>query len=230
MKSFGTTTVDFLKTLNPNFLLPDEVSFLNPYKDEEVVAILSKFYLKYFNDYNKRIFILGINPGRLGAGITGVAFTDPVCLQNDCSIQNSFPKKSELSSTFIYEVIKKYGGVNAFYSSFFLGAVCPIGFTKKGKNINYYDDASLIESSRHFIQKSIMKQIKNGANRNLAICLGEGSNYRYLKEINNQHNFFKEIIPLAHPRFIMQYRRKKMNDYLKAYLKVLKNAASINMI
>ena len=42
--------------------------------------------------------ILAINPGRLGAGVTNIAFTDPVHLERDCGIANDFPKREELSA------------------------------------------------------------------------------------------------------------------------------------
>jgi hypothetical protein len=39
--------------------------------------------------------------------------------------------------------------------------------------------------------------------------------------LNNDHEFFNEVIPLAHPRFIMQYRRKFVAEYIDTYLKKL---------
>jgi hypothetical protein len=40
-------------------------------------------------------------------------------------------------------------------------------------------------------------------------------------ELNRKLQFFKEIIPLPHPRFIMQYRRKQKETYLLQYLSAL---------
>jgi hypothetical protein len=226
MNTFGSSTINFFSTLKPDFNLPKEVSVLNPFKNNEVKKIVGEFYTKFYNDNNERILILGINPGRFGAGVTGIAFTDPVRLASDCGIENSFENKSELSSTFIYEVIRCFGHPNSFYSKFFLGAVCPLGFTKHGKNLNYYDDPGILKSTTKFILESIQGQIKLGASNHLAICLGEGKNYSYLSKLNDLHGLFKEIVPLAHPRFIMQYKRKELGKYVTNYVRVLKSASA----
>jgi hypothetical protein len=39
---------------------------INPFEKEEVRKVVHEFYMKFFNDLNDRIFILGINPGRFG--------------------------------------------------------------------------------------------------------------------------------------------------------------------
>jgi hypothetical protein len=49
-------------------------------------------------------------------------------------------------------------------------------------------------------------------------CLGEGENFKYFSRLNASHGFFKTIVPLAHPRFIMQYRRKRVWEYVETYL------------
>ena len=40
----------------------------------------------------------------------------------------------------------------------------------------------------------------------------------------DREGYFEKIIPLSHPRFIMQYKRKKLDEYLNMY----KNALAIN--
>ena len=35
---------------------------------------------------------------------------------------------------------------------------------------------------------------------------------------NEEHRFFNKIIPLAHPRYIMQYKRKLVDEYIDDYL------------
>jgi hypothetical protein len=39
--------------------------------------------------------------------------------------------------------------------------------------------------------------------------------------LNNEHKWFGEIIPLPHPRFILQYRRKQKDEFIHQYLSVL---------
>ena len=46
---------------------------MNPYKDASVMGYLRAFLDKFYDDDRPRTLIFGINPGRFGAGITGVA-------------------------------------------------------------------------------------------------------------------------------------------------------------
>lgn len=191
---------------------------MNPYLRKEVYELCEVFYNKYFNDKKRRTIILGINPGRFGAGLTGIPFTDPVKLEEDCGIVNNLKKQRELSADFIYKMIYDFGGIQAFYDQFYFGSVSPLGFTKDGKNLNYYDDMNLQESLLPFILQSIEAQLAFGLNRKVAYCLGEGKNYKFLINLNKVHGFFDHIIPLAHPRFIMQYKRKYIDTYIGDYL------------
>jgi hypothetical protein len=40
-------------------------------------------------------------------------------------------------------------------------------------------------------------------------------------KLNERYHFFEQIIPLPHPRFIMQYRRKKLDQFIQLYLRRL---------
>ena len=60
-----------------------------------------------------------------------------------------------------------------------------------------------------------------GISQEICYCLGEGENFRFLSQLNDEMRYFKRIIPLSHPRFIMQYRRKKVADYIADYLNKL---------
>ncbi len=72
------------------------------------------------------------------------------------------------------------------------------------------------------------KQLRFGISRDAVFCLGDGKNYEYLSKLNTEHKFFKQIIPLTHPRFIMQYRLKKKDDYVQSYLQHLAGFATGN--
>jgi hypothetical protein len=214
--------LSFYKSLKFNISIPDEIEVMNPYQDRDVFELCSEFYHKFYNDNNQRTIIFGINPGRLGGGVTGVPFTDPVKLEKFCGIANMLPKKTELSADFIYQMIEEYGGTQLFYSRFFISAVCPLGFTRNGTNLNYYDDKALESAVEKFIITSLQALLTFPVNRDVCYCLGEGKNYNYFTKLNVRHNFFKEIIPLPHPRFIMQYKRKKMLDFINNYIDKLK--------
>src|SRR5204862_356053 len=131
------------------------VKALDPFRTPATRACAARFYNKYYADDEARLFVFGINPGRFGAGMTGVPFTDPIRLQNECGIDNDLPKKPELSSVFIYSFIQHWGGLEKFFDTFFIAAVCPVGFVRDGLNYNYYDDPRLLKSLRPFILASM---------------------------------------------------------------------------
>lgn len=210
--------LDFYRTLRPRFVLPEGVSIMNPYKDPETWAVASRFYEKFYSDTLPRALIFGINPGRHGAGVTGVPFTDPIRLVDVCGIPNDWKKQAELSSQFIYTMIEAYGGAKAFYGRYFFTALSPLGFVRHGKNLNYYDDKELLRDVEPFVLKCIRMQLDTMPTYPICYCLGEGTNYGYFRRINEKHGFFREIIPLPHPRWVMQYRRKRVGDFVDLYL------------
>jgi len=217
MNTFASQIMRFYTSLKPEFPLPDGVQLLNPFTERMTQQLANQFYERYFNDNKPRKFVFGINPGRLGGGVTGIPFTDPVRLHQNCGIDHHLPMKQELSSDFIYRMIENAGGPQLFYSECFLTAVCPLGFTHNGKNLNYYDTVELFTAARPFIMSTIKKQVKAGCFTKTAWCLGEGTNYKYFNLLNDELKIFKEIIALPHPRWIMQYQRKSLDHYIELY-------------
>ena len=217
---FDDSIIDFYKNIKPPLKLPKGIEVLYPQQQKEVIAIVEQFYKKYYSNDNRRTLIFGINPGRFGAGITGINFTGPKQLKENCGIDHTFKMHSELSAEFIYEAIEKYGGPEKFYRNFFISAISPLGYIKNGINLNYYDDKKLQEAVTPFVVDSIGKQLKWNVNREKCICVGGEKNYKFFKKLNEKHEWFKEIIPLPHPRFILQYRRKTKEIYLSQYLGV----------
>ncbi len=222
MNNLSDKILSFYSNLQITTQLPKGVDVMNPYGHDEANKVVSTFYKKYYADNEKRIMVLGINPGRFGAGITGIPFTDPVQLEYKCKIKNSFDKNSELSSVFIYQIIEAFGSIKSFYKKYYISSISPLGFIKEGKNMNYYDSKSLQNTLYDFIVESIQKQIDFGISREICYSLGQGKNYKYLVELNKEHHFFKKIVPLAHPRYILQYKRKFVDDFINEYLMVLK--------
>lgn len=217
MLTFGEQVIRFINLLPSELKLPKGIELLQPFKNESTLQLTENFYRKFYSDSKPRTFIFGINPGRFGAGITGIPFTDPINLQLKCGIKNSFPQKHELSSLFVYRVIDAMGGSKKFYRQFYITAVCPLGFIRENKNLNYYDEKRLEKILTPFIVDSIQKQIHFGANKNVCYCWGEGKNFAFLKKLNDEYEWFNSIIPLPHPRWIMQYRRKSVDDYVECF-------------
>jgi len=220
MKTVAEAIIKFYTSLKPP-PTPAGVKVLHPQVEAQVIEIIKAFSEKYYNDNSPRQLLFGINPGRFGAGITGVNFTAPRQLTQYCNIQHSLGNKSELSAEFIYDMITAYGGPEKFYSRFFITSVSPLGFVKDDINLNYYDDKALAATIRPWIIDTIKKQLKFAGSSKKCICIGGEKNYRYFSSINDEFQFFSKIIPLPHPRFILQYKRKQKNFYIDAYLKSL---------
>ena len=220
---FSDNILTFFKHLHLNIDLPHEIEVMNPFKDKATMQICTQFYKKYYSDNNKRRMIIGINPGRFGGGITGIPFTDPIRLKKECGIENSWQQKQELSSVFVYDVVNAFGGAENFYKDFYITSVSPLGFTSHGKNLNYYDDKNLQNSIKVFVVDCMDKQLGFGIDREVGFCLGDGKNYKYLSKLNDEKKFFGTIIPLSHPRFIMQYKLKKKEEYIQSYLQKLRS-------
>ena len=221
MLTVAIKIIEFYKSLQPP-ALPKGIEILFPQQKKEVMEVVEKFFYKFYNDNKKRHLVFGINPGRFGAGTTGVNFTGPKQLREFCGIDHPFRMQSELSAEFIYDVVNSYGGVEKFYADYFITAVCPLGFIKDGLNLNYYDDKKLQEAVTPFIVQSIQQQISIGFKTDHCVCIGGDKNVKFFSAINEQHSFFKKITPLPHPRFIMQYRRRQKETYIDQYLSVLR--------
>ncbi len=222
--TFADQLIRFYKRLQPPEVLPKDVKVLFPQEDEQVLKVMKTFFKKFYNDIYPRHLIFGINPGRFGAGTTGINFTAPKQLKDFCGIDHSFKQQSELSAEFIYEVIERYGGVKKFYQNYFISAVSPLGYIKKGINLNYYDDKKLMKSVTPLIIDSIKNQISFGFKTDRCICVGGAKNFDFLSALNEKYHFFDDIIPLPHPRFILQYRRRQKENYIRQYLSALRLA------
>jgi len=229
--TFAEKVIDFNQKLEYNGkALPVGIDIMNPFRGiENANVISSQFYRKYYNDSNSRNLILGINPGRFGAGLTGIPFTDPKCLKSECNIEYTGKITHEPSSVFVYDVIREFGGPEAFYNKFYINSVCPLGFTLKkdnGKiiNYNYFQNKELQAAVYNFIVESIEKQLDFGVNRDICFCFGNSENGVFLTKLNNERKYFKEIIALEHPRFIMQYKMKTKQLYIEKYLSAFKQS------
>ena len=223
MPATGDLFAAFHEKLSWKQSLPGGISIINPYHEPEVKRVLRKFCDSFYGNENRRVLILGINPGRFGAGVTGIPFTDPIALEQHCGISNNFEKRFELSSRFIYEMIHTLGTPEYFYDHFILSAVCPLGFLNGTKNYNYYDNPDLLKTVNGFITASLTEQAGWNVSRKLVIVLGK-KNSVFLEKLNQKLKLFENIITLEHPRYIMQYRLRLKNTYLESFGKQLQSA------
>ena len=225
MTTLADKIISFNQSLDYKGELPAGINIMNPFREkDDILTVSSSFYRKYYNDNNPRHLILGINPGRFGAGVTGIPFTDTKRLTNECGLKYSGKETHEPSSVFVYEVITAYGGAEKFYNDFYINSICPLGFTisdalGKEKNYNYYDSKELTEMMYPFMVDNIEKQIALGMKTDICYCFGTGKNEKFLHLVNDKYGFFKSIIALEHPRFVMQYKSMSKSEYIDKYLK-----------
>jgi hypothetical protein len=215
--------------------LPAGVGVLDPFNGpnaDEVRRIVTLFHRKYYSDTRGRVLMLGINPGRLGAGSTGLSFTDTKRCESDLGLPVHGLRTHEPSSDFFYRMIRGAGGAQAFYDQVYVHAICPLGFVKPGPNgteinLNYYDDKALEKAVTPFISDWLRTMVKCGMRTDVVFCIGTGKNAAYLEKLNDSLGLFDRVITLEHPRFIMQYKAKAVDTYVRKYVSALAHATAV---
>ena len=229
MQPFADKVIDFNRNLSFEGSLPRGIRVMNPFRDNpQILQVTRKFYKKFYDDHRPRRFIIGINPGRFGAGTTGIPFTDTKRLQDVCGIPIDSAGTHEPSSVFIYEMIERYGGVRQFYGDYYINSISPLGFLRlsdKGNwiNCNYYDSEELFRSLEPFLVSTLRDQIGFGLETDRCFVLGK-KNARYIDRINKKEKLFGSLSVLDHPRYIVQYRAKQKEQYLEDYLNKLERS------
>ncbi|MDR6529137.1 hypothetical protein J2787_004580 [Chryseobacterium rhizosphaerae] len=225
-KTFAEQVITFNEHLTYSGELPEGFVVLNPYLDNpETMEVMQKFYHKYYNDSHKRKFIIGINPSRYGAGVTGVPFTDTKRLEAVCGIKMESARTHEVSSVFIYDMIEDYGGADIFYKEMYINSPFPLAIVKKTKkgwvNANYYDDKKLFEAVKDFMIDSLKKHMSLNLDPSEVFILGK-KNADFISTLNKEAKLFDRMTVLEHPRYIQQYKSKEKQLYIDKYILALK--------
>lgn len=226
-KTFAAKVIEFNENLIFPGKLPEGFQALNPYLDNpETMTVMKAFYNKYYNDSVQRKFIIGINPSRHGAGVTGVPFTDTKRLESVCGIKMTSARTHEVSSVFMYDMIADYGGPEEFYSDIYINSPFPLAIVRKTKNgwlnANYYDDKYLFEAVKDFMIDSLKKHISLNLDTSEVFILGK-KNADFISKLNKEANLFTKMTVLEHPRYIQQYKSKEKQLYIDKYIMALKN-------
>lgn len=226
--TFADRVIDFHRHLRYHGkALPDGIRIMNPFIESTVaMGILEVFAHRFLTGGKPRRLILGINPGRFGGGLTGIPFTDPKRLVATCGIAYEGKLTHEPSSVFIHEMIDAYGGLEAFYQDNYINSPCPLGFTSVSStgrevNYNYYDSTALAAAVKPFMVQSIRQLMQLGVRRDRVFCLGTGKNEKFLRQLNEEHDFFDELVALEHPRYVMQYKARSKEEYIRKYVEAL---------
>ncbi|MFD2743979.1 MULTISPECIES: SMUG2 DNA glycosylase family protein [Sphingobacterium] len=220
--TFAERVIDFNKQLVYDGELPEGFGVLNPYLDNpETMEVMRQFYEKYYSDQEQRKFLIGINPSRHGAGVTGVPFTDTKRLESICRIPMKSAHTHEISSVFMYDVIAAYGGPDTFYRKYYINSPFPLALIRfqngKWVNANYYDDKQLFDMVKGFMIRSLQKHISLGLDTSEVIILGK-KNAKFIQKLNQEANLFDRLITVDHPRFIQQYKSREKQLYIDKYL------------
>ena len=88
-------------------------------------------------------------------------------------------------------------------------------------NSNYYETNVIKDRLMPFIVASLQEQIKLGVDTSVCYCIGSGENFKVLTSINQTYHFFGSIVPLEHPRYVMQYHFKDRAHYIQKYVAAL---------
>lgn len=228
LRTFADKVIEFQKNLHyPPDGVPEKFQILNPFiENPETIEVMERFYRKYYSDSNIRRLILGINPGRHGAGTTGVPFTDTKRLGSICGIKMHTAYTHEISSVFVYDMIAEYGGAEKFYRDFYINSPFPLAIIRPAKNgkwvnANYYDHPALFEKLKDFMLETLKKHINKGIDTREVFVLGK-KNADFIKKLNEKTALFEIITTLEHPRYIQQYRSKEKQMFIDKYLMALK--------
>lgn len=225
-ETFADKVIEFNENLNFTGELPEGFQVLNPYLDNpETMIVMKEFYHKYYNDSAQRKLMIGINPSRHGAGVTGVPFTDTKRLESVCGISMKAAHTHEVSSVFMYDMIADYGGPAEFYRDIYINSPFPLAIVRKTKNgwlnANYYDDKSLVEAIKDFMIDSLKKHISLGLDTSEVFILGK-KNADFISKLNKETKLFGKMTVLEHPRYIQQYKSKEKQLYIDKYVLALK--------
>ncbi|RLQ93620.1 uracil-DNA glycosylase family protein [Falsibacillus albus] len=130
----------------------EKITVLNGfYKNFKLVK---KYYKHVYSNQSERVVLCGINPGRNGAGKTGIPFLDFDSVSQIISDLDRNDKES--SAQFIKSIINEIG-TESYYSSIYMTNISWFGFTKEEKNLNYYD---LPESLSDRFTDSFIEEMK----------------------------------------------------------------------
>ena len=118
MRTLVDNYINFSRTFVENHkeeLANNNISILTDFLDNEFY--IREFYKEFVEPNTPKIVLCGINPGRKGAGKTGVSFLD---FRSLSKILPELKKDDfEKSGSFIYSVIEEFGCHN-FYENIYV--------------------------------------------------------------------------------------------------------------
>ncbi len=120
----------------------------------ERIALVRAFFRRYYGAPGPRVVLCGINPGRLGAGRTGLPFIDFQALSE--LMPGCRERGRERSARFVAGVIGHFGA-RRFFDGVYLTNLSWFGFEREGRNVNV--DALPVAVQRE-IRASLAEELK----------------------------------------------------------------------
>ena len=176
--------------------------------NEEGIAAFSR---KYYSHSVPRIMICGINPGRLGAGKTGIPFLDYVSLSQ--LISGVQRQDSEKSAGFFFKVLKSVGA-ESFYKTFYVTNFSSVGYLSNAANFNYYN---LPQSALETVERNFLEEVKIVEPTHV-ISLGKEVHRSMLKLLPDSIDC---SLCLPHPSWIATYRSNDKDHWVQCYREAL---------
>lgn len=143
------------------------------------IELVRDYYRNFYVAKTERIVLCGINPGKNGAGKTGIPFIDFKGASQ--LLSRELKKDQETSAQFIHSIIESFGS-RKFHDQVYMTNLSWFGFVKDKKNLNYYDlppflipsfiDSFVMEMNivqpkiviplSKEVEKSLQEMVKNG--------------------------------------------------------------------
>lgn len=120
----------------------------------EQAELVRSYYKKFYSKPGRRIVLCGINPGKYGAGITGVPFIDFHGISR--LLPGHGRQDKERTAQYMLSIIEEYGA-GEFQDAVYLTNLSWYGFLRNGRNLNYY---ILPRNVRHYFIESFVEEMK----------------------------------------------------------------------
>lgn len=183
---------------------------------KENIKYIELFYNTFYSNSFPKIVICGINPGRFGAGKTGIPFMD------FDTLTEIFPElnkngETERSSQFMKSLMHLFNGYNNFFDKFYLTNYSFLGFVRESRNQNYY---TLPVNAQKLISQNFLNEM-NIIKPNYIIALSVDV-FNDIKNINLNKDI--NVLRLPHPFFCSFPSLRP--EYLAKYFNTLKKIST----
>ena len=138
---------DFYNSINRNLeirktLEQENITILDGFNKN--IELVNRYYQTYYNNHRNRIVLCGINPGKNGAGKTGIPFID--YKGASYLLSDVHQDEKEQSAQFILSIINEIGS-ETFFNNVYMTNISWFGFIKGGNNFNYYELPSPLQTT-----------------------------------------------------------------------------------